>query len=58
MQYNFLRVHQTLRVRPAMAAGVTTRLYAYEKKIVERFGGQHQFGFIIPTPAPLRAPGR
>jgi hypothetical protein len=27
MYYNFVRVHQTLRVSPAMAAGVTTRLW-------------------------------
>ena len=25
--YNFVRIHRTLRVTPAMAAGVTTRLY-------------------------------
>ncbi len=27
MHYNFVRVHQTLRTTPAMAAGVTTRLW-------------------------------
>ena len=27
LYYNFVRVHQTLRVTPAMAAGVTTRLW-------------------------------
>jgi hypothetical protein len=27
MYYNFVRVHQTLRVSPAMAAGATTRLW-------------------------------
>jgi IS1 family transposase len=27
MFYNFVRIHQTLRVTPAMAAGVTTRLW-------------------------------
>ena len=25
--YNFINIHRTLRVTPAMAAGVTTRLY-------------------------------
>jgi hypothetical protein len=25
--YNFIKIHRTLRVTPAMAAGVTTRLY-------------------------------
>jgi hypothetical protein len=28
MHYNFVRVHQTLRVTPAMAAGVTDRLWS------------------------------
>jgi len=27
LYYNFVRVHQTLKVTPAMAAGVTTRLW-------------------------------
>jgi len=27
MHYNFARIHQTLRVTPAMAAGVTDRLW-------------------------------
>jgi hypothetical protein len=27
MYYNFVRIHQTLKVRPAMAAGVTDRLW-------------------------------
>jgi len=27
MHYNFVRIHQTLRVTPAMAAGLTTRLW-------------------------------
>jgi hypothetical protein len=27
MHYNFVRVHQTLRVTPAMAAGVTGKLW-------------------------------
>ena len=27
MHYNFVRIHQTLRVSPAMAAGVTTKLW-------------------------------
>jgi len=28
MHYNFVRIHQTLRVTPAMAAGVTGRLWS------------------------------
>jgi hypothetical protein len=27
MPYNFTRIHQTLKVTPAMAAGVTSRLW-------------------------------
>ena len=27
MHYNFVRIHQSLRVTPAMAAGVTTKLW-------------------------------
>ena len=28
MHYNFVRIHQSLRVTPAMAAGVTPRLWS------------------------------
>jgi hypothetical protein len=28
MHYNFVRIHQSLRVTPAMAAGVTQRLWS------------------------------
>jgi len=28
--YNFIKIHRTLRVTPAMAAGVTTRLWEVE----------------------------
>jgi hypothetical protein len=30
MHYNFVRIHQTLRITPAMAAGVTDRLWSVE----------------------------
>jgi len=30
MYYNFCRIHQTLRVTPAMAAGVTEQLWEIE----------------------------
>jgi IS1 family transposase len=30
MHYNFVRIHQTLRVSPAMAAGVSSRLWSIE----------------------------
>jgi hypothetical protein len=28
MHYNFVRIHQSLRVTPAMAAGVTSKLWS------------------------------
>ena len=30
MYYNFVRIHKTLRTTPAMAAGVTDRLWELE----------------------------
>jgi hypothetical protein len=30
MHYNFVRIHQTLRVTPAMAAGVSDQLWSVE----------------------------
>jgi len=30
MHYNFVRIHQTLRVTPAMAAGLTDRVWGIE----------------------------
>jgi hypothetical protein len=27
MQHNFVRIHQTLKITPAMAAGVTSKLW-------------------------------
>ena len=31
--YNFIRIHKTLRVTPAMEAGVADRLFTYEELI-------------------------
>lgn len=31
MHYNFCRIHKTLRISPAMAAGVTDRLWAIDE---------------------------
>lgn len=31
MHYNFARVHKTLRVTPAMAAGLSTRVWSLEE---------------------------
>lgn len=33
MHYNFVRIHQTLRVTPAMAAGVTDRLWSIQDMV-------------------------
>ena len=33
MYYNFVRIHQTLRTTPAMAAGVTDRLWDIEDMV-------------------------
>jgi hypothetical protein len=37
MHYNFVRIHKTLRVTPAMAAGVTDKLWDFADvvKVVE-----------------------
>jgi hypothetical protein len=39
MNYNFCRIHKTLRVTPAMAAGVTDRLWEVADivKILEKW---------------------
>jgi hypothetical protein len=34
LYYNFVRVHQTLKVSPAMAAGVTKRLWEMSDVVV------------------------
>jgi hypothetical protein len=34
MHYNFVRIHQSLRVTPAMEAGLTTRIWSIQN-IVE-----------------------
>jgi hypothetical protein len=31
--YNFVRIHKTLRVTPAMQAGVTDRLFSYDELV-------------------------
>ena len=37
MHYNFVRIHQTLKITPAMAAGVTSKLWEMSDmvKVVE-----------------------
>lgn len=43
MHYNFVRIHQTLRVPPAMAAGVVDTLWSLEDmvRIVDEWEASH-----------------
>ncbi len=43
MHYNFVRIHQTLRVTPAMAAGVTTKLWDLTDiaRVIEDWEARH-----------------
>lgn len=34
MHYNYVRIHQTLRVTPAMAAGVSKNLWSMDDVVV------------------------
>jgi hypothetical protein len=43
--YNFTRIHKTLRMSPAMAAGVTDRLWSLEDVIAK---------IDEPAPAPAK----
>ena len=36
MNYNFVRIHQTLRVTPAMAAGVTDHVWSFKEVLLYR----------------------
>jgi IS1 family transposase len=47
MHYNFVRIHQTLRVTPAMAAGVTDRLWSIDDMLN-----------LLPKQEPVRNDGR
>jgi hypothetical protein len=38
--YNFVRIHQTLKITPAMAAGVTTKLLSDMVKVLRGLGGR------------------
>jgi len=46
MYYNFVRIHQTLKVTPAMAAGVTKRLWEMTDvvEMLEAFEGGRDYG--------------
>jgi hypothetical protein len=44
LYYNFVRIHQTLKVTPAMAAGVTDRLWEMSDVVdlLEAFEASHK----------------
>ncbi len=44
MYYNFVRIHQSLRVTPAMAAGVTDRLWEIDDlvRIVDKWEAERK----------------
>jgi hypothetical protein len=48
--YNFVRIHKTLRVSPAMAAGIESRLWSMEDVVAlidarsEKIGGKTLVG--------------
>ena len=41
MHYNFVRIHQTLKIAPAMAAGITSRFWEMSDvvKVLRELGG-------------------
>jgi hypothetical protein len=54
MYYNFARIHQTLRVTPAMAAGVTARAWDVEDMVAlleaqEREQWQERYSNVGPA---------
>ncbi len=46
MYYNFVRIHQTVRMTPAMAAGVTKRLWEMTDvvDVLEAFEASRDYG--------------
>lgn len=51
--YNFVRVHETLRVTPAMEAGLTTKVWTVDDLLREALGAPMT---DKPKPKPLRLP--
>ena len=43
MHYNFVRIHQSLRITPAMAAGVTQKLWSLTDmvRVIEDWESRH-----------------
>jgi hypothetical protein len=43
MHYNFVRIHQSLRITPAMAAGVTSKLWSINDmvQVIEEWEARH-----------------
>jgi hypothetical protein len=46
MHYNFVRIHQSLRVTPAMASGVTPKLWSLTDmaRVIEDLGSRAAAG--------------
>lgn len=46
MHYNYVRIHQTLRVTPAMAAGASQKLWAMDDvvQVVEEWENKQSMG--------------
>ena len=42
LAYNFIKIHRTLRATPAMAAGVTDRLWDVEGLVATREAGERR----------------
>ena len=49
IHYNFVRLHQTLKVTPAMAAVITTKLWGMSDmvKVFRRLGGRQLMSLIL-----------
>ena len=50
MYYNFVRIHKTLRVTPAMSAGITSKLMTMEDLV--------QLADAVDAARPRKKPGR
>ena len=50
MHYNFVRIHQTLKITPAMAAGVTDKLWEMSDmvKVLEDWEAQLRQPLALP----------
>lgn len=58
MHYNFVRIHQTLRCTPAMAAGVTKTLWelADMVKVLDDWEARTEYRGLLPSDSPSAEP--